>query len=202
MGREQRGRNNGRRQGLSRADAVARRRRIVDGIGKAIGLGIALLGAGLLAMAAVEMVTGGDGTQTRVAYAGQMVVLGAMIWWGLKIGWPGLGPRPLVQRIVAWNAARRAAGQDRADEAVAAVDPVAAEREQRILGVAEKEQGRVTVLEVASRCDLTSGEAKALLDDLVLRGVAQLHVSEDGVLVYVFPDFLPGPGRARRRQRE
>ena len=201
MGKERRGRSNRHRRGPPRAEVVARRRRIVDGIGKAIGIGIALLGAGLLAIAAAELVTGGDGTETPATRVARMVLLCAMIWWGLLIGWPGLGPRTLARRLVAWNAARRAAGQDRAAEAVEAVDPVAAERERLVLGVAEKEQGRVTVLEVASRCDLTSDEAKALLDDLVLRKVAQLHVSEEGVLVYVFPSFLPGTGRGRRRRR-
>ena len=184
-----------------RPDDVARRQRSADGVAIAIGLGIALLGAGLLAMAAVDLATGGDGTLTPVASVGQMVVLGAMIWWGLQIGWPGLAPRPLGRRLLAWTAARRAAGRDRAADAAAPVDPVAAERERRVLGVAEREQGRVTVLEVASRCDLTAGEAKALLDDLVLRKVAQLHVSEEGVLVYIFPSFLSGTGRGRRRRR-
>jgi hypothetical protein len=70
-----------------------------------------------------------------------------------------------------------------------------------VLRLAEKEQGRVTVLEVAGRCDLTVDQAKALLDGLVLRKIAQLHVSETGVLVYVFSRLLPGAGRARRRRR-
>ena len=59
----------------------------------------------------------------------------------------------------------------------------------------------MTVLEVAGRCGLTVDEAKALLDCLVLRKVAQSHVSEEGVLVYVFPRSRPGPGRARRRRQ-
>jgi hypothetical protein len=201
MSKERRGRSDRHRRGPARPEDVTRRRRIVDGIAKAIGVGIALLGAGLLAMATGDLVTGGDGTQTRAAYAGLMVVPGAMIWWGLQIGWPGLAPRALAHRLRAWNAARRAASQDRLADAAEAVDSAAAEREQLVLGLAQKEQGRVTVLEVASHCDLTADEAKALLDDLVLRKVAQLHVSEEGVLVYVFPRLLPGDGRTRRRRR-
>ena len=201
MGRERRGRKHRAHRVLPSPEVIARRKRIADGVAMGIGGGIALLGAGLLAIAAGDLATGGDGTMTPVTYIGQMVVLGAMIWWGLQIGWPGLAPRPLGRRLLAWNAARRAAGRDRAADAAEPVDPVAAERERRVFGVAEREQGRVTVLEVASRCDLTADEAKALLDDLVLRKVAQLHVSEEGVLVYVFPSFLPGTGRGRRRRR-
>ena len=70
-----------------------------------------------------------------------------------------------------------------------------------MLRLAEKEQGRVTVLEVAGRCDLTVDEAKAAAGP---PGAAarsrELHVSEAGVLVYVFP-ASPGDGRARRRRR-
>lgn len=183
-----------------RSADVARRRRIVDGIAKAIGVGIALLGAGLLAITAVDLATGGDPTTTPVAKVGLMVLFGAMTWWGIDIGWPELAPRPLARRLLAWNAARRAASQRPVDDDAEPVDPAAAERERRVLSLAEKEQGRVTVLEAAGRCDLTVDEAKTLLDGLVLRKIAQLHVSEEGVLVYVFPALLPGTGRARRRR--
>ena len=45
---------------------------------------------------------------------------------------------------------------------------------------------------------LTVDEAKGLLDDLVLRGIARMHVSERGVLVYVFAEQAPDADRARR----
>jgi hypothetical protein len=35
---------------------------------------------------------------------------------------------------------------------------------------------------------------------MVLRKIAQLHVSETGILVYVFPRLLPGSRRSRRRK--
>lgn len=200
MGEESGGRNHRDRRADPRAAALARRRRILDGINKAIAVVIALVGAGLLAIAAVDLATGGDPTTTPVNKVGLMILFGAMIWWGIQIGWPELAPRPLARRLLAWNAARRAASQRRlADEGAEPADPAAAERERRVLGLVEKEQGRVTALEVAGRCDLTVDEAKALLDDLALRKIAQLHVSEEGVLVYVFPHLLPGTGRARRR---
>jgi hypothetical protein len=201
MGEEPRGRDRHDRRVDPRSAAIARRRRIVDGVTKAIGVGIALLGAGLLASAALDLATGGDGQTSPVTYLGQIVVFGAVSWWAIQIGWPGLAPRPLARRLLAWNAARRAASRGRLADDAEPVDPAAAERERLILSLAEKEQGRVTILEVAGRCDLTSDESKALLDDLVLRQVAQLHVSEEGVLVYVFPTLLPGTGRARRRRQ-
>jgi len=180
----------------ARAASIARRKRIIRGVEVTIGVGIALLGAGLLAIAAGDLATGGDSETPRPSLVGLIVLFGAMTWWGLQIGWPELAPRPLARRL----RARLTAGRR---VTTAPLDPAAseaAERERRVLALAEREQGRVTVLEVAGRCDLTVDEAKALLDGLVLRQIAQLHVSEDGVLVYVFPRFLPGPGRARRRR--
>jgi hypothetical protein len=184
-------RNSGRQP--SSRPGVRRGQQVVRGIGIGIGVGIALVGAGLVAIATVDLATGGDGTTSPVTSAGQIVLFGAMIWWGIQIGWPELAPRPLVQRLLA----RRAARQTPAP-LLSGPTAAEAERERRVLRLAEGEQGRVTALEVASRCDLTAEEAKALLDGLVLRGVAQLRVSETGVLVYVFRHLLPGSDRDRR----
>lgn len=180
-----------------RSADVVRRERIIQGVAVGIGLGIALVGAGLMAIAVVDLVTGGDDQTAPGASLGLIVVFGAMIWWGVQIGWPELAPRPLARRLLARRAARRVVASDRLQPPV----PDDAERERVVLSLAEKEQGRLTALEVAARCDLTAEEAKALLDGFVLRKVAQLHVSEAGVLVYVFPRHLPGSGRARRRRR-
>lgn len=51
--------------------------------------------------------------------------------------------------------------------------------------------------EVAARCDLTVSEAKALLDRFVLQEIAALHVTDSGVLVYVFSGFLSDDEKAR-----
>jgi hypothetical protein len=193
MGEAARGQSR-RDPGAARAATIARRKRIVQGVNVAIGVGIALLGAGLLAAAVVGLVTGGDGETNHV---GLIAIFGAMTWWGLNIAWPELGPRSLARQLHA----RRAAGQSPGTRATDPAALEAAEREKRVLHLAEKEQGRVTALEVAGRCDLTVDEAKALLNELVLRQVAELHVSDEGVLVYVFPHLMPGPGRARRRRR-
>jgi hypothetical protein len=182
------------RRAASRAAGVARRRRIVDGVAKSIGVGIALVGAGMLTIAAVDLATGGDSATPRATLAGLIVLCGAMSWWGLLLGWPELGPGSLARRFRARRADRQARTTGLAQPATAEVD----ERERAVLRLAEQEQGRVTVLEAAGRCDLTVEEAKALLDALVLRTIAQLHVSEEGVLVYVFPSFEPGASRRRK----
>jgi hypothetical protein len=178
-----------------RAADIARRRRVVQGVSIGIGVGIALVGAGLLAIAATELATGGNGRTAPVGYVGLIVVFVAMIWWGLQLGWPELAPRPLARRLLARRVATRGLISGPPEPAA----PEGVDRERAVLALAEKAQGRLTVLEVAGRCDLTVDQAKALLDDLVLRKVAQMQVSQAGVLVYGFPRFLPGPGRSRRR---
>lgn len=57
-----------------------------------------------------------------------------------------------------------------------------------ILKLAMANQGRLTAVEVESRLALPAGEAKASLDKLVEREVADLEVTDDGVLVYTFHD--------------
>ena len=57
-----------------------------DGVAIGIGVGIALVGAGLLAIAAVELATGGDGTTPPASSIGLIVLFAAMIWWGIQIG--------------------------------------------------------------------------------------------------------------------
>ena len=55
-----------------------------------------------------------------------------------------------------------------------------------ILRVAMGRGGRLTAVEVASTLGLAADESKAALDDLVQRQVADLEVSDEGVLIYTF----------------
>ena len=57
-----------------------------------------------------------------------------------------------------------------------------------ILRLAMQHQGRLTAVEVASALALDGTEAKSALDDLVNRQVADLEVSDEGVLIYTFHD--------------
>lgn len=57
-----------------------------------------------------------------------------------------------------------------------------------ILRLAMAKQGKLTAVEVASALALPEGEARSSLDALVAREVADLDVTDDGVLVYSFHD--------------
>ena len=61
------------------------------------------------------------------------------------------------------------------------------EREQSILRLAEDEGGRVTVAGVAASCHISVAESKQALDRMAAGGVALMHVTDDGLLVYEFP---------------
>ncbi len=63
-------------------------------------------------------------------------------------------------------------------------------REKTVLAFAKSNLGRVTVLQLAGSTDLSIDEAKDTLDSLVANDYAQLHIEENGSLLYEFPDFL------------
>jgi len=65
-----------------------------------------------------------------------------------------------------------------------------------ILRLAMARQGKLTAVEVASALALPEGEAKSSLDSLVAREVADLDVTDDGVLVYSFHDAKYFDGNA------
>ena len=71
-----------------------------------------------------------------------------------------------------------------------------------MLRFAEAEHGRVTIPEVATRCNMTIVDSKATLDRLVLVEVAEIQVTQSGVLVYVFPRSLSRRERTARRRRK
>ena len=61
--------------------------------------------------------------------------------------------------------------------------------ESEILRLAMLHDGRLTAVEVASALALPSEEAKAMLDGLVTREVADLDITDAGVLVYSFHEL-------------
>lgn len=71
--------------------------------------------------------------------------------------------------------------------------------EGEILRLAMAQRGRLTATEVATAIALSPEEAKAALDALVAREVADLAVSDAGVLVYTFHEarHLGGKHEAR-----
>jgi hypothetical protein len=60
--------------------------------------------------------------------------------------------------------------------------------ESEILRLASQHSGRLTVVEVASEMAIAPEAAKEALDSLVMRELAELEITESGLLVYSFRD--------------
>jgi hypothetical protein len=60
--------------------------------------------------------------------------------------------------------------------------------ESEILRLAEQHGGRLTAVEVASDMAISPEAAKEALDSLALRELAELEITDSGVLVYAFHD--------------
>jgi hypothetical protein len=182
----------------------------------AAGIGLALFGALFFVYFIGQLTSGGNGRTPIGVTAGLVVFFGGMLasgvwlaWWAFRAkptadgtGRPAAGTTPAGEgrpaRPADGSRGRRAGGPAR-DDTMAYPDPPSspAERERRVLRLAERERGRVTVPEVAAQCGLTLAEAKAELDRLVLEGVADLNVTASGVLVFVFVGFLSDEEKAR-----
>lgn len=63
------------------------------------------------------------------------------------------------------------------------------QQRQRILQLARQRQGRLTVADVAASLDMDLKDAEHLLDTLVDGRHVDVHVTEAGRLIYVFPDL-------------
>lgn len=62
--------------------------------------------------------------------------------------------------------------------------------EQDILRIASERRGRVTPAEVVLATKLGIDEAKKMLDSFCEKGLAQLNITDKGVIIYVFDGFL------------
>jgi hypothetical protein len=62
---------------------------------------------------------------------------------------------------------------------------------RQILRMAQHQQGELSLLEVAAETQLSIDQSKELLEDLVASRLAQMHIRQDGVMLYVFPEFRP-----------
>jgi hypothetical protein len=60
--------------------------------------------------------------------------------------------------------------------------------ESEILRLAERHAGRLTAIEVASDMAIPPEAAKEALDSLALRELAEIEITDSGVLVYAFHD--------------
>jgi hypothetical protein len=172
----------------------------------ALGIFIALFCGLFAVMFTVEAATGGDGKTSPGVYAGLIVFFAGGFVVGAYLAWRMFRSRPPASGTTRPDArhpgrgTRSARPTPAAESAEPAAEPAAAPAaspENRVLRFAEKEHGRVTIAEVAARCDLTVSEAKAILDGFVVQEVAALHVTDGGVLVYVFAGFLSDEDKAR-----
>ncbi|HMW37669.1 MAG TPA: hypothetical protein PKA72_15040, partial [bacterium] len=60
----------------------------------------------------------------------------------------------------------------------------------RMLELAQKHDGKLTVIETATALDIAVSDAQTLLENLCRIGMAQLQVSESGVMVYHITDII------------
>jgi hypothetical protein len=72
-------------------------------------------------------------------------------------------------------------------------------QEAELLRLAGEQGGRLTVVEVVRELATTHAEAEGLLRSLVERGVADVEVTEQGLLVYAFPDVQMLDGKSTSR---
>ena len=72
-------------------------------------------------------------------------------------------------------------------------------QEAELLKLAQEHQGRLTVVEAASRLALPAAAVEELLRGLHNQGLAEIEITDAGLLVYTFPDVqkLPGKGTSR-----
>ena len=68
-----------------------------------------------------------------------------------------------------------------------------------VLRMAGRHDGRLTVVEVAGELAVRPEEAKALLDELMARELADIEITEDGLLVYRFSDVQQLADKAEAR---
>jgi hypothetical protein len=147
----------------------------------AVGAGVVLVSALFGVMFAGDLITH-SGTTEPPVLAGLVVfflgtgLAGAYLCWRMM---RPSGSDPIPGFVQTWTNRPKAASPD-----------TEAQRERRILAFAETEHGRVTVPEVAAHCRMTVAQAKVDLDRMVVQRVAELQVTDKGVLVYVFPGFL------------
>ncbi|MFA7565828.1 MAG: TM2 domain-containing protein [Alkalispirochaeta sp.] len=67
--------------------------------------------------------------------------------------------------------------------------------EHSILTLAEERHGIVTPARAALAAEVSAEKARDGLDRLVLQGFADMRVSRDGLMLYIFPEFLDKAGQ-------
>jgi hypothetical protein len=71
--------------------------------------------------------------------------------------------------------------------------------ESELLRLAARRDGSLSVAEVVAHADLDAAQAEQRLDDMCKRGLCELRVTEEGVVVYSFA-ALPSAEQKRRAE--
>ncbi len=127
------------------------------------------------------------GRKTGVAL---LILAGVMLWGFLRSGASLLAPAALGAVLItivlpaAGGAYLLGFGDRRRSARMEALRQRTIDAE--ILRLATREGGRLTANEVAAALALSPEEAKGALEALMTRDLADIAVSDDGVLVYVF----------------
>ena len=104
------------------------------------------------------------------------LTLGGVFWLALPVlccaGCSGLAARGWVRRQHPGQSAASTVSDD-----------------SRIVGVAKRNNGRVTAVLVAAETGLPLERAQSLLDSIARQGFASVQVSDEGKLWYEFPEF-------------
>lgn len=139
------------------------------------GVIVALLSAMFVAMAGADLVGHGDGKTPASVLIGLVVLFGGATLSGGYLAW----------RMF------------RGKRAEAAPAPPMEMVEQRVLALASRVGGRVTVAEVTARCGLSLADSRAVLDRLLAQGAAELRVADDGTMVYAIVGLLTAEAKAK-----
>jgi hypothetical protein len=121
-------------------------------------------------------------------FSGFLLMRGGLlmpIYWGIFVG-------SLTAFFVGWNLATSG---DKSGKQKAAV-----QKQQTVLGVVKALNGRVTDLQLAAESGWTLEESKRVLNDFVNAGAAEMNVTPEGDLVYVFRGMLQ-PGQVERARQ-
>jgi hypothetical protein len=113
------------------------------------------------------------------------VLVGLVVFFGGLTAFSGIGAARLLR-----SGPARATTTTGAAPAVVTVAGIDIALEARILELAAEHAGRVTATEVALGCGVSIDAAAAALDQLCVRGHADLAVTPDGAAVYVVKGFL------------
>lgn len=129
-------------------------------------------GVGLLAVAGfmfLGFMTSGGGFSTAATVTAFLV----------SVGIPGVVGGLLVRSHVQGGGGRLTARQE-----ALRLETIEAE----VIRMAGRHEGRLTAVEVSGELGVPANEAKEVLDGLMAREIADIEVTESGVLVYAFHD--------------